>query len=293
MELRQLLYFTAVAETLNFHRAAERLNISQPPLTVAIRKLEEELGAQLFIRGSRGVALTPAGEAALEPALAALSQADHVRHAVREVGHGERGRLRVGFVGSAIFALLPHIIPLYRRRYPQVDLVLEEAASADIVRRIRLRELDVGLVRLPLLELARLDTRVVEVDELVAAVPDFHPLARRAALPLHMLADEPFILFPRTSVLHATILTACHEAGFVPNVAQEVAQVHTIISLVQSGLGVALVPSLAARHAPAGVKLVRLNSPTRIEIGIALSAGAASPIARQFQALVLAGQDRG
>src|SRR5688572_6835822 len=105
MELRQLRYFTTIAETLNFHRAAERLNVSQPPLTVAIRKLEEELGAALFLREARGVSLTPAGEAALPFARSALVQADLVRQAAREGSEGERGRLLIGFIGSAVFGL--------------------------------------------------------------------------------------------------------------------------------------------------------------------------------------------
>lgn len=287
MDLRQLHYFTTLAETLNFHRAAERLNISQPPLTVAIRKLEDELGTPLFNRGPRGVSLTPAGEAALEAARATLSHADHVRHAVREGRLGERGRLHVGFVGSATYELLPRLIAAYRRRYPKVDLVLEEGASIDIVRKIRSHELDVGLVRLPLLELTELDTQVIETDELVVAVPTANPLAQRRSLQLSQLAAEPFVLFTRISVMHAIIVMACHNAGFVPRVAQEATQVHTIMSLVQSGLGVALMPSKATRHVPEGVKLLRLADPIRIETGIALSRATASPAALNFQALAL------
>jgi DNA-binding transcriptional LysR family regulator len=291
VDLRQLLYFTTLAETLNFHRAAERLNISQPPLSVAIRKLEEELGAPLFLRGARGVTLTPAGEAALEPARAALAQAEQVRQSVRDGGAGERGRLRVGFVGSAIYALLPRLIPVFRRRYPQVDLVLEEATSIEIARRIHARQLDVGLIRLPLLELTQLDATVVESDELVAAIPTSNPLAQRRSAPLRALAAEPFILYTRLSVLHATILLACHKAGFVPSVAQEAEQVHTILSLVQSGLGVALVPSKVTRYVPDGVRLVRLAEAPRIETGVVLARGAASPQALNFQALAMEESD--
>jgi DNA-binding transcriptional LysR family regulator len=290
MDLRQLLYFTTLAETLNFHRAAERLNISQPPLTVAIRKLEDELGAPLFIRSARGVVLTPAGEAALPSARAALSQSEQVRQAVREDFMGERGRLTIGFVSSAIYALLPRIIPAYRRRFPRVELVLEEATSVEIARRIRLRRMDVGFVRLPLLEAAHVDTAIIEVDHLMAAVPEAHPLAHRRTLPLRMLAHEPLITFPPTSVLHANILMACHQAGFTPHVAQEAAQVHTILSLVESGLGIGLVPSKASRQAPEGVRLLQLADPPHIEMGLALAREAASPLARHFRTLAHAGQ---
>ncbi|ARS26111.1 LysR family transcriptional regulator [Sphingomonas sp. KC8] len=285
MDLRQLLYFTTLADTLNFHRAAERLNISQPPLTVAIRKLEQELGTALFIRGARGVSLTAAGEAALEPARATLVKAQEVRASVREGQTGERGRLRIGFVGSAIYDLLPRIIPLYRRRYPRVDLVLEDSTSIDIVRRIRARELDIGLVRLPLVDSSGLAIRAVERDELVAAIPSSSPFASTSRLQLKALAAEPFILHTRISVLHLTVLMACHDAGFAPRVAQEATQVHTILSLVQSGLGVALVPAKTTRNVPDGVRLVRLAEPPRIESGIAMSNEVSNPLVRNFAAL--------
>ncbi|WP_380879370.1 LysR family transcriptional regulator [Sphingomonas sp. DBB INV C78] len=285
MDLRQLLYFTTLAETLNFHRAAQKLNISQPPLTVAIRKLELDLGAQLFVRGSRGVMLTAAGEAALEPARAALARAEEVRLAAQQGQSGERGQLRVGFVGSAIYSLLPRIIPPFRRQYPQVDLVLEDSTSVDIARRIRTGDLDVGLVRLPLLDGRDLIVKVVESDELIAAVPAASRFAASGSLALASLASEPFILHTRISVLHMIGLMACHEAGFMPRVAQEATQVHTILSLVQSGLGVALVPARTTRHVPEGVRLVRLDHPKPIEAGVAIRAEGASPAALNFLAL--------
>lgn len=291
MELRQLVYFTTLAETLNFRRAAERLNISQPPLTVSIRKLEEELGAPLFTRSSRGVALTAAGEAALQAARATLAEAAEVRLAARQGSAGERGRLRVGFVGSAIYGLLPRLIPAFRRRYPQVDLLLEEGTSVDIVRRLSARELDVGLIRLPLLEVAHLDIAVVERDELVVALPAGHALAHAERVPLSALSADPFILHTRVSVLHATVIRAAHHAGFVPQVAQEAAQVPTLLSLVRSGLGVALVPSLTARQAPEGVRMVRLMHPLPIEAGIVLPHEAPTRAALNFRALALEDSD--
>jgi len=291
MELRQLLYFTTLAETLNFRRAAERLNLSQPPLTVAIRKLEEELGTALFVRSSRGVTLTAAGEVALRHARSALIETEQLRQAVVEGSSGERGRLAVGFVGSAIYALLPRLIRLYQEHYPKADLVLEEATSTDIARRILERRLDVGLVRLPLLDTQAIETHVVERDELVVAVAVANPIAHNDILPLDALKHEPFILYTRVSILHTTILMACHRAGFVPRIAQEAAQVYTILSLVQSGLGVALVPSRATRHVPEGVKLLRLEQAQPIDAGVVLPREAATPLARNFLALALAHRD--
>lgn len=282
MELRQLRYFVTLAETRNFHRAAERLHMSQPPLTVAIRKLEEELGARLFLRGTRGVTLTPVGEAALDAARATLMQAERFCEAAREGAAGERGRLRIGFIGSATFELLPRIIPEYRRRYPAVELVLEEATSVDIARKIAAGALDVGLVRLPLMEVAAIDTAVIDRDELYAALPAASPLAQAETVTLSALADEPFILQSGISILHSITLHACHAAGFVPHVAQEATQLSAVLALVRSGLGVALVPARAASAVPKGVRLVQLADKVAIETGVALARQTDSPLATNF-----------
>lgn len=287
MELRQLRYFVTLAETRNFHRAAERLHMSQPPLSVAIRKLEQELGSPLFVRSGRGVTLSPAGRGALEIARATLAQADRFREAVRQGAAGERGRLRVGFVGSATFELLPRIIPAYRRSHAGVELVLEEATSVEIARKLETGDLDVGLVRLPLMEIAAIDTEVIDRDELQAALPAASPLAKAAPVRLDALAGEPFILQSRISVLHSATLMACHRAGFVPVVAQEAAQLSAVLALVRSGLGVALVPSRAARAVPHGVRLVKLAEPVAIETGVALPRGTADPLARAFAKLAI------
>lgn len=287
MELRQLRYFVALAETRNFHRAAERLNMSQPPLTVAIRKLETELGAALFVREARGVSLTPAGNAALSLARQTLAQADRFREAVREGATGERGRLRVGFVGSATFELLPRIIPEFRRRYPLVELVLQEAASATIADRLIADELDIGLVRLPLLDAVAIDTTVIDRDELHAVLPENSPFAKAGTVELADLAKEPFVLQSRISVLHSITLSACQKEGFVPIVAQEAEQLSAILSLVRSGLGVALVPARVAHAMPPGLRLVPLARRVPIETGLALPRGEITAIARNFAAIAI------
>ncbi|MDD3799211.1 MAG: LysR substrate-binding domain-containing protein [Novosphingobium sp.] len=284
MDLRQLRYFTVLAETLNFHRAAERLNISQPPLTVAIRKLEADLGVQLFERGTRGVRLTAAGKAALEPAREALAQAQMVRDAVMQGGKGELGRLRVWFVGSAVSERLPRVISAYRQRFPRVELELEETTSAEIAEALEARQIDVGLVRLPIMRRVSLELEVIEDDELVAAMPADHVLARRKSVALAELSGQPFIIHGPVSVLHTTTILACQKAGFAPRVAQEATQVQTILSLVQSGLGVGLVPARMARFAPENVRLMPLAEPIAIEMGIAYRPDA-EPLVRNFVAV--------
>lgn len=284
MDLRQLRYFVALAESGNFHRAAEALHISQPPLTVAIRKLEDELGAKLFERHARGTNLTAAGRAALPAARAALEQAEAVREAVRQGLRGTRGTISVGFVGSAISAALPCIIPAFRAQYPDVELRLEEMTSAAIAEALHARQIDVGLVRLPLMDASGLEVAVIEQDELVIALLENHRLADRGAdgsdgtngagVALAELADEPLLLHSAVSVLRPLIILACQNAGFAPKISQEATQVQTILSLVQSGLGLALVPAGMAQIAPAGVRLLRLADPLRIELGIAMRADA-------------------
>ena len=286
MDLRQLRYFHALAETLNFHRAAERLHISQPPLTVAIRKLEEELGVALFDRDPRGVRLTAAGLAAVGPAREALAAAEKVRDAVRQGAAGTRGRLSIGFIGSAIGDLLPRIVSPFRQAYPEVELALEEMNSVEIVRAIAAHRLDVGLVRLPVMDSAPVTVDAIEQDHLVAALPKEDVLARRKTLALEAFADRPFIIYSPVSVLHATIRLACHRAGFTPRVAQEAVQVQTILSLVEAGLGVALIPGRSARFAGSGVRIVALADAVPIAMGLARS-GEASILARNFVAMAM------
>lgn len=290
MDLRQLRYFTVVAETLNFHRAAERLNISQPPLTVAIRKLEDDLGARLFDRESRGVQLTDAGRAALPVVRATLEQAGRVREAVKRGRVGESGTLSIGFVGSATSAALPRIIPAFREYYPDVDLHLDEMTSVSIADALTEGRLDVGLVRLPLMRASDLDITVIERDRLVVALDPAHPLARRSTLALSDLVDEPQVLHGPVSVLRSIVLLACRSAGFSPLIVQEATQIQTILSLVQSGLGIALVPSETRRAVPGGVHMIPLVEPLYVELGIVTRRNA-GVLARNFVSVAHAAID--
>lgn len=288
MDLRQLQQFVALAETGNFHRAAERLHMAQPPLSISIRKLEDSLGTQLFVRTSRGVRLTQAGEAALHDARRALFHAAQARAAAVAAAHGERGALRVGFVGSATYALLPRLIPAFRAAHPGIELILHESTSASILDRLERHQLDAGLVRFPILNAGGYALMPLETDEFVAAVPADSRFAQHDAIALKALAGEPFIMHPSADVpnLQAIAMLLCQQAGFVPRVTQEAVQVQTIISLVESGLGVALVPSVAARYVNRRVRFLRLSSPRpAARIGIALATPADSDD-RQVQRLM-------
>ncbi|WP_454688394.1 LysR family transcriptional regulator [Achromobacter aloeverae] len=287
MELRQLKQAIVLAETLNFHRAAERLHMAQPPLSTSIKKLEDELGAALFERLPSGLRLTPAGEALVRNARRVMFYTDEIRRAVREGESGEQGQLKVGFVGSASYSLLPLIVRHFRRRYPRVDLVIEESTTVELLRRLENHELDVALVRFPVLVPTEVTLMELQKDILMLAVSADSPLAERDSVSLREVADQPFIIYSRMLVptMHALTMYVFEEAGIHPRIAQEAVQVQTLLSLVESGLGVALVPGLATRYAGSGVRLLHLDGQSSaINVAIALAAmpDALRPAARNF-----------
>lgn len=274
MNLKQLRQFVALAETGNFHKAAEQMHMAQPPLSVSIRKLEGEVGGALFLRTPNGVLLTAAGRAMLADAREAIFHAQQCQHAVLAALQGEGGLLRIGFVGSATYSLLPRLIPSFRQRYPKIDLELTESTTATILDRLAARSLDVGLVRFPVLHHGVFQFTPLEKDEFVVAVSTHSELAQLSSIPLAQLATEPFIMYAQAAVpnLFAVAMLRCQQSGFAPRVAQEAVQVQTIVSLVESGLGVALVPGVAKRYANSGVRFLTLSdSAESLQIGIALA----------------------
>lgn len=244
MELRHLRYFVVLAEELNFSRAAKRLHIAQPPLSQQIRKLEEELGVQLFVRTKRSVRLTDAGEVFLEEALKVLKQAESATHAAQRAQRGEIGRLSVGFVGSAAYELLPRALRLYRTRFPGVELSLHQLTTTEQVHALHSREIDAGFLRPPVHD-PTLSLEAVLREPLVAALPQTHRLADRKTIRLTELANEDFILYPRHlgPGTHDQIVSLCQRAGFSPRIGQEAVEMQTIVGLVAAGLGVSLVPA--------------------------------------------------
>jgi len=294
MDLRSLRHFVALAETLHFRRAAERLHMAQPPLSASIRKLEDRLGVQLFERTRRGTRLTPVGQAALEEARRALFHAEQFGRVAKAAASGEAGELRVGFIGSATYALMPRVIPEFTARFPSVQLELRESPTTRILQLVENHELEVGLVRFPIAREGKVNLVPVEHDHFVAAVHAESRWARKRRLALADLAEEPFVLYDSREVqgLHAMVLLACQHAGFVPRVHQTAVQVQTVVSLVESRLGVALVPSAAARHATRHVvfkPLVDVSSAVGIGIALAYDASAETPIARRFREVVTGG----
>ncbi len=290
MDLRRIRHFVVLAETLNFRRAAERLHIAQPALTVSIQKLETELGTALFTRDPRGVALTSCGEAALAEARRVMFYTGQLRDTIKAAACGAAGTLRVGFVGSATYETLPRLVRRFRAEYPAVELILKEATSDRITRMLEEERLDVGLVRTPLLRASSTAIDILEMDHYVAALPQAHPLTRREILRLADLADEDFVMYAaeEASGLHSTAMAACQLAGFLPRVSQEATQIQTVLALVESELGVALVPSATQRHASAGVVYRTLaDYPKAASIGLALAylPERESPVTQRFRSV--------
>ena len=299
LDLRRVRQFVVLAETLNFRRAAERLHMAQPPLSVSIQKMEAELGVRLFERGGTGgVSLTPAGHAALQEARRLLFHNTQLREAAIAAAAGTGGALRVGFVGSTTHGALQRIVRQFRAQCPGVELVLKEATSVRIMERLESREFDVGLVRTPLMVHAHANLTPLLSERFVAALPTGNPLAQRPELRLEELAHESFIFYARSDAagLHAMAMLACQLAGFLPRVMQEATQVQTVLSLVESGLGVALVPSImqhAANPHVAYRRIVDMPDAAAIGLALALHPDRASPAALRFKEVAARAIDAG
>lgn len=282
MDLRQLRHFVTLAQTLNYRQAAELLHMSQPPLSQSIRKLEDDLGVQLFERDRRGTVLSGAGRAALESAKLALYHARQVQAVSQATASGELGRLHIGFIGSATFSLIPRLVQAFRAAYPAIDLVLTESTTREICAQVASGDFDAGLLRYPVTQATDLSITLVEPDRLIAALPAGNPLLIKDQLQLIDLADQPFVNYRPSEVpgLHALVVLACQNAGFMPQIKQHAVQAQTLVSLVGAGLGVALVPAVVAKASTPGVVFRELADAQNLpQIGIALALNQRQPIA--------------
>ncbi|WP_322008060.1 LysR family transcriptional regulator [Paraburkholderia tropica] len=244
MELKQLRYFVAVAEELHFGRAARRLFISQPALSFDIRKFEEQLGVQLLERSNKAVALTNAGFVLLEEARRLLEQADEVRRIAERSAHGLAGRLRVGFVNSMLYRGLPEAVRRFEADHPAVEVVLREMNTIEQVHALQRLQIDLGFAhwgRFP----AEVQSQTLFSEPFLCCLPAGHRLAKRRRIDLAALAREPFILFPRSVSphYHDQIIATCVEAGFSPQIRHEARLWQTVVTMVEFGMGIALVPA--------------------------------------------------
>jgi DNA-binding transcriptional LysR family regulator len=248
MKLNQLRYFTVLAEDLHFRRASERLGITQAPLSLAIQELERELGGKLFHRTRRKVSLTEIGLLLQDNARAILARVDRTVADIRRVIDGDAGELRVGFTAaSSLLSFFPSLVHAFRIKYPDVRIVLEDMPSTLQLAALQAHELDAGIIRTPPKFKLPGDiaaTRLL-IDPLVVAVDPSHPLHDRRDITLSELRDERFIFYPRTYGIgiYDYFIQLCGKRAFVPKIVQEAREASTIIGLVATGLGIAVVPS--------------------------------------------------
>lgn len=290
MNDRQLAHFAVLAETLSFRDAATRLNIVQPALSMSIKRLEEEFGVLLFERTTRDVRLTDAGRAALAEVRKALTHLELAKQRAMMAVEGTIGRLAIGFVGSASFVVLPSVVRAFRADYPDVELALQESSGRRVLDLVASGELDLGLVRMPAVYNASVTIEPLEQGHFVAVVPSEQRwLAEPGCDEIHLseLSDAPFInySFNESPMLHMAVVNACREAGFLPEIVQEAIQVQTLISLVESGIGVGLVPSASMRYKPSDVRFFNLKNPTpacETSLAVAYNRSQLSAVGRNF-----------
>jgi LysR family transcriptional regulator, hydrogen peroxide-inducible genes activator len=246
MELHQLRYFVTVVRDGTFTKAAERLYITQPSLSEQVRKLETELGSPLFQRLGRRLALTSAGEAFLPHAERVIFEVEQARACVQEVRGLRRGRLSIGVLPSPAARLLPKFLAEFRHRHPAVEVVLrEENVSADFERMVHDGVLDLAIIRLPARR-ADLEVRFLVREPMVLVVPPGHRLGDRRSITLAELADEPFVTMKTGYGLRELLDRFCRQAGFEPRIVFETAHIGSVVGLVLAGVGVTVVPQMAA-----------------------------------------------
>ncbi|MFJ7668305.1 LysR family transcriptional regulator [Lysinibacillus sp. NPDC097195] len=263
MDIRKIRYFIMVAEELNFSRAAERLRMAQPPLSQEIRKLEEELGVQLFHRTKRKVELTDAGKIFLAGSQQTLLQLEKTIEETQLAAEGKMGSLIIGFVDSTEMVI--EVLNKFRERFPKIHLILREMTTEQQIKALYEKQIHIGFIRSNQNN-EKLATEVCWEESLSLVLHHHHPFASLPEIPLQLLIGEPFIMFPRHMGLnfYDLIIRYFGEHGVHVNVVQEAIQMHTIVNLVATGMGISVVPSSVESYIRPGViyKKIQETTPT-------------------------------
>ncbi|WP_411140762.1 LysR family transcriptional regulator [Streptomyces sp. x-80] len=262
MQLQQLRYFTAVADTRHFTRAAEREHVAQPSLSQQIRSLEKELGADLFHRARGHITLTDAGETLLPLARRILADAETARREVQEVAQLRRGRLRLGAPPSLCASLVPDVLSAFHAGYPGVELIVHEDGSQDLVRALADGEMDLALIitPLPVQAPALVTSELLREELVVVSAPDRPaPVSRRTRIQVADLRGRPLAMFRRGYDLREFTIAACRAAGFEPVLTVEGGEMDAVLGFVRAGLGIAVVPSMVAERS--GLRITRFATP--------------------------------
>jgi len=291
MELRHLRYFISVADSGSFVSAAKYLHISQPPLSTQIKNLENELEVQLFVRTSKGVRLTTAGEVFYTEARAVLARVEHARITAQRADRGEQGSLSIGFVSTADYNVLPVALKHFREQFPSVEVQLHELTTDVQLRELAAERIDVGIGLGPI---KRPDVAFIPLlrERMMLVVPAEHAAARsRKPISLKELHGAAFVMVPRhlSPGLHDILTSIFHSAGFSPVISQYAKQMQTVISLVAGGFGLAIVPESLQHLQRTGVRYVELKEKTPLlEMGLIHRIGNANPAVSRFEDAIAA-----
>jgi DNA-binding transcriptional LysR family regulator len=288
MEIRQIRSFLSVAETLHFGRSARLLHLSQPALSLQIKSLEDELGLELLKRNRQGTILTEAGRVFRDSAAIALEQLEAATRKAQWAASGKLGRIRIGFISTAGHEIVPNLMRRFHKLYPEVEFSLRNVLTSEQVEKIQNGALDVGFLRLPVGQIHGVEITTVHSEPLVAVVPLNHDLARAKEVRLQDLHAEKFVMYERSYApgFHDFLIGLLSRAGVVPDVSQTAGEMSTLISLVDSGMGVALLPASAARLRDA--KVVACTIGDRLppsQIGMIVSKTNDAPVVERFCAL--------
>lgn len=269
MEFRQLLYTIQIAAERNFSRAAEKLHIAQPSLSQQLSKLEKELGVLLFKRSTNSVELTYAGSVFVDKAQQIVDMSEQLRREMEDIADMRKGRLVVGSLTMTGAHVLPHVLPVFREAYPNIEIVLIEESTKRLEQLTASGGTDISLLSLPLVEPSLAYIPLIE-EEICLAVPPDHELANSAnnqsVIPISKLQGEPFILLKKGQGFRAIAHNLCQAAGFEPHVVFESGNIETVQALVAAGMGIAFMPKMITRKDWAGrapVFLTLEGRPTR------------------------------
>ena len=285
MEFRHIRSFLSVAETLHFGRSARLLNVSQPALSLQVKALEDELGITLLSRSRQGTVLTEAGQAFRGDAAAALERLEFAKRKAQWASAGKLGHIRIGFISTAGFEIVPNLMRRFRKSYPDVDFSLRNILTGVQLEMIGDGLLDVGFLRLPLENRGEIEVTTVHREPFVAVLPSWHSLSAKKEIHLRELKGNPFVMYARECApgFHDLLIEILSKAGVVPKVVQTAGEMPTLISLVDAGVGVSIVPASAARRIVSTVAVCSITDQLpESEIGLALARHNTAAVVRRF-----------
>lgn len=281
-DLKLLRYFLAVAEELHFGRAAARLNMSQPPLSIHIKELENQLGTLLFIRHSRSVVLTHAGKVLMEESRRLLASANEALARVEQIGRGEAGRIELGVVGTAMWGRMRPVMHRFLKAYPNVEIVFREKSPAMQMALLSRRELDAGIWRMAIKPMAGFTSIRLHEASFLVALPEEHPLTQKNAISLSALQNEYFVTLPSAHSDWAFLQQVCQLAGFSPLIVREAVEPQTVLAMISMGMGITLIADSYAQMKWPGVVFRPLEERIPADLYIVYDREQATPVVSRF-----------